>query len=293
MNPGLSVIVIFHNMRREAARTLFSLSPRYQRSTRSEEYEVIASDNGSTEPLEAAEVSRWATNVRYVFHPTSSVSPAEAVNLGVDLASREHVGICIDGARLLSRGLLRYARLALQTFPAPFVCTRAWHLGPEPQNVSMAKGYDQAAEDALLDSVNWMEDGYQLFSISSLAPSSGQNWFAPLVESNFFVMTRRAFRSLGGLDTRFESPGGGLVNLDFFARACAVPDLSPVFLLREGTFHQFHGGVATNVPLDEHPFPRFHVEYRRLLGMEYRPPVVDAHYFGHMPAAARRFLVSS
>lgn len=291
MSLQLSVVVIFHDMRREAPRTLFSLSPRYQRSIRSDDYEVIAIDNGSRAPLLAADVERWSGNFRYVFHPTSAVSPAAAVNLGVELARGEHVAICIDGARLLSPGVLSYGWRALQQFRTPFVCTRAWHLGPDRQNVSMTHGYDQASEDALLESVNWRDDGYELFTISSMAFSSGDCWFAPLIESNCFIMARRAFQSLGGLDTRFASPGGGLVNHDFFARACAS-DLKPVILLGEGTFHQFHGGVATNVPLDQHPFRRFHDEYRRVRGEEYRSPGIQPLYFGHMPAAASRFLAS-
>jgi hypothetical protein len=293
MRPRLSVVVIFHNMRREAARTLFSLSPPYQRRIRPHEYEVIAIDNGSSAPVEAGEVERWSGNLRYVYHPTSAVSPAAAVNLGVELARGEHVAVCIDGARLLSPGLLRYALMALVMFRAPFICTRAWHLGPELQNVSMTRGYNQASEDALLESVNWRDDGYELFTISSLASSSGDGWFAPLSESNCFVIDKRAFQALGGLDTRFESPGGGLVNHDFFQRACACPSLTPVLLLGEGTFHQFHGGIATNTTLDKHPFRDFQDEYRRVRGMEYRSPTFRPRYFGHMPPAACRFLASN
>jgi hypothetical protein len=48
----LSVIVIFYNMRREAARTLLSLSTQYQQNLTADDYEVIAIDNGSTEPLD-------------------------------------------------------------------------------------------------------------------------------------------------------------------------------------------------------------------------------------------------
>jgi glycosyltransferase involved in cell wall biosynthesis len=291
MPPRLSVVVIFHNMRREAARTLFSLSPPYQRCIQPDEYEVIAIDNGSSAPLEAGEVERWSANFRYLYHPTSAVSPAAAVNLGVELARGEHVAVCIDGARMLSPGLLRYALLALQTFRTPFICTRAWHLGHELQNVSMTRGYDQASEDALLQSVNWRDDGYELFTISSIAWSSGDGWFGPLAESNCFVIDKGTFQSLGGMDTRFVSPGGGLVNHDFFARACADPGLTPVILLGEGTFHQFHGGIATNAPLGSHRFEDFREEYHQLRGMEYQVPIFQPLYFGHMPPAACRFLV--
>lgn len=48
---NLSVIAIFHNMRREASRTLRTLAQPYQLDVDTSEYEVIVVDNGSTEPL--------------------------------------------------------------------------------------------------------------------------------------------------------------------------------------------------------------------------------------------------
>lgn len=43
--PLLSVVVITHNMRREAERTLLSLSTAYQKGVEASEYEVIVIDN--------------------------------------------------------------------------------------------------------------------------------------------------------------------------------------------------------------------------------------------------------
>ena len=44
--PGLSVIVVFRDMVREAPRTLFTLSEAYQRGVDPSAYEVIAVDAG-------------------------------------------------------------------------------------------------------------------------------------------------------------------------------------------------------------------------------------------------------
>lgn len=63
----LSVVVVVYNMRRAAARTLFSLSPRYQQAIRSEEYELIVVENGSTRPLDPEMVRELGENVRYFF----------------------------------------------------------------------------------------------------------------------------------------------------------------------------------------------------------------------------------
>ncbi|MDQ3545531.1 MAG: glycosyltransferase family 2 protein [Verrucomicrobiota bacterium] len=290
MNPKLSVIVIVHDMRREAPRTLFSLSPGYQRGDAVEDYEVLVIENGSSAPLQPDEVERIAPNFRYHRHETNSSSPVEAVNLGVAMARGECVAVCVDGARILSPGMMRYMLAAFRAFPNPFVYTLGWHLGEEVQNLSIKTGYDEAAEDRLLESVDWRANGYALFSISALALSCREGWFSPVAESNCFALRKSEFVRLGGFHPAFQAPGGGLVNLDFFALACAAPELTPVLLLGEGTFHQFHGGVATNVSMAEHPWEKFHEEYMRLRGKPYAPPEFSPEYLGRLSLEARRFL---
>ncbi|MBA2434806.1 MAG: glycosyltransferase [Chthoniobacterales bacterium] len=292
MKPQLSVIVIVHDMRREAPRTLFSLSPGYQQGVAAEDYEVVVIENGSTDPLPAKEVERIAPSFRYHRHETSSSSPVDAVNLGVEMARGECVAVCVDGARILTPGILQHMLAAFRAFPNPFVYTLGWHLGEEVQNLSIKSGYDQAAEDRLLDSVDWRANGYALFSVAALALSCREGWFSALAESNCFALCKSEFVRLGGFDPHFQAPGGGLVNLDFFALACAAPELTPVLLLGEGTFHQFHGGVATNVAMAEHPWEKFHQEYVRLRGKTYAPPSFSPEYLGRLSPEARRFLPS-
>ncbi|HAU37823.1 MAG TPA: hypothetical protein DCX07_08915 [Phycisphaerales bacterium] len=52
--PTLSIVVTVYNMRREAPRTLRSLTPEYQ-GVDAETYEVIVVENGSSEPYETVE----------------------------------------------------------------------------------------------------------------------------------------------------------------------------------------------------------------------------------------------
>ena len=66
-----------------------------------------------------------------------------------------------------------------------------------------------------------------------------------------------------------------------------------MILLGEGTFHQFHGGVATNVPLAEHPGLRFQDEYVAIRGREFAPPASAAVYLGGLPPQALPFLATS
>jgi hypothetical protein len=267
--PALSVVAVFHEMRREAARTLVTLGVPYQRGIASSDFEVIAVDNGSRAPLRPGDIPAGAGNVRLVQEPAGNPSPCAAINRAVAAAQGEYVMVCIDGARMLSPGVLREALAALRAHARPFVYTLGMHLGPKAQNESMLEGYDQSAEDVLLAGVPWRDDGYRLFDVASLAYSSRDGYFGQLSESNCFALRREDFLALGGMDEAFASAGGGLVNLDFFNRAHALPGVRPVMLLGEATFHQFHGGVATNVPRAEHPWTRMAAEYEGIRGKPY------------------------
>jgi hypothetical protein len=279
--PRLSVIVVFHDMRREARRTLRTLAPSYQRNVLAGDYEILAVDNGSAAPLQPTDLDAAgdaAVVCRY--EPAGAPSPCAAINRAAAAARGDYVMVCIDGARMLSPGIVRLALDALQARARPFVYTLGMHLGPRPQNESMLEGYDQSVEDTLLEGIGWEEDGYRLFGVSSLAYSSGGGFFGTLSESNCFALRRDDFLALGGMDERFESPGGGLVNLDFFNRVHALPGVVPVMLLGEATFHQFHGGVATNVPRSEHPWPRMAAEYRSIRGRDFAAEAFRPDYAG-------------
>jgi len=289
-NFVLSIIVIVFNMRREAPRTLYSLSPSYQRGISSKDYEVIVIDNGSDEPLKEEEVEAYGPNFRYLYHDTRSPSPVEAVNLGVSLARSGTVMICLDGARILSPGLLFFARAATTACaPRPaFVATLAWHLGPEVQQTSVHQGYGKEHEDRLLSGIDWRENGYDLFTIATLAPSSDAGWFCTPAESSCFALPKTEYERLGGFDLRFQAAGGGLAALDFFKRALASDGLDYVMLLGEGTFHQIHGGASTNAPSSA--WEAFHDEYVAVRGEPYSRPDRAPLYFGSMPAQCLPFL---
>lgn len=289
--PKLTVVVIFFDMRREAPRTLWSLTPTYQLHVESDAYEVIAVDNGSIDKLDPVDVRSFGTNFRLVTLDSDSPSPAPAINHAAQLARGTRLLVLIDGARILSPGILHYATRAFEAFDNPFVYALSMHLGQRPQPEAMLDGYDQTVEDQLLATVEWQRDGYELFRIASLAPSAGGGYFSTNVaESNAVALTMGQFEKLGGYDERFRSRGGGLVNLDFFNRALADAAADPVLLLGEATFHQFHGGVATNVPRAQHPWEEFVAEYRQLAGRPYATPVRRPYYLGGMSDQCRRWL---
>jgi hypothetical protein len=288
----LSVIVVFHDMQREAVRTLHSLSRMGQTGIADLEYEVIAIDNGSSRPLQPAHFAAFQEDMAHINLQTDAVSPVDAVNLGARIAKGEYIAVIVDGARMASPGLISTSLLGTQLAAEPFVFALAWHLGPKIQNVSMLEGYDQAAEDALLESIAWPSDGYRLFDISTIASSSEKGFLTGVPpETSWFCMKRSTFLKMGGFYEGFTSPGGGLVNHDFRNRVLEIPGIVPVGVLGEGVFHQFHGGVATNVPLKDHPWENFDQEYRRLRGAAFTPVAgPEPLYVGSMNAAARRFI---
>ena len=276
----LSVIVIFFNMRREAQRTLYSLSREYQKDLGSLSYEVIAIDNGSSEPIDRNLVESFGANFRYVYFNANTPSPCSALNYGAHIAKGKWITLFIDGARIPSPGILHYAVLGSRLYENPFIYTLGMHIGQKPQNYLAEEDYSQRDEDALLASIDWQRDGYLLFDISSVALSSKEGYFSKLLESNCITISGATFQEIGGFDENFRSSGGGLVNLDFFNRINAADHINPVMLLGEATFHQFHGGTATNVPLRDHPWDKMAQEYLKIRGKPYQPYFRKPVYFG-------------
>jgi hypothetical protein len=280
--PAVSVVVVVFDMPREAPRTLHTLSAAYQAGIAADDYEVIVVENGSRRPLRDELLGALPGNVRYLPLSTTSPSPVGAIAHGVAHCRGDLLGIMIDGARMASPGLLARAVEAARLANDPVITSLGWHLGPDVQHRSQAAGYDQAAEDALLASVDWETDGYELFRIACLSESSAAGWFLPAAESNAIFLRRTTWEALGGFDARFDLAGGGFANLDFHRRACEHPAATPIVLLGEGTFHQLHGGVATN-RRDDGPLAAFAAQYEQLRGEPFRPPARPFRCYGIVP----------
>jgi len=282
----LSVVVNFYNNRREAMNTLHSLTRAYQRDAGAIEFEVIALDHGSSQPLEEADVRAFGPEFQYRFIETKSVSPAAAINAACREARGDHLLVIIDGAHILSPGIYALAQRAFAQFAAPFVASVSFHLGPKQQNESVVEGYNQQVEDGLLARSAWRDNGYRLYTIAGAFADPGMGWFGCAFEAGCFGISKDEYLALGGFDERFVAHGGGLVALDFFQRALAREHGDYVMLLGEGSFHQFHGGVASNATKAAHPWKEFHDEYVRIRGKPFARVPRRPFYFGTLPNEA-------
>ncbi|MGB6229683.1 MAG: glycosyltransferase [Litorimonas sp.] len=277
--PKLSVILISYNMAREVPRTLQSLSPPIQKGIAVEDYEIILVDNGSSQVFAERGYQAISPNIRTIRNdPQGSVSPVGAIERGMAAARGDLIGVLIDGARMASPGLLATALKAAELAEQPVVATIAFHLGPDEQMKSIHEGYNQEVEDALLRQSGWRQDAYRLFNISTLAGSSRLGWFHLPAETNALFMKRETWDAVGGFDPGFQTPGGGLCNLDVWKRACLHPGNEVILLFGEATFHQFHGGVATNAKVS--PYQTYQQEYTQLRGEPYTRPDVPFSIYG-------------
>jgi glycosyltransferase involved in cell wall biosynthesis len=265
-------------MNRELPRTLLSLSVPFQKGITSDEFEVILIDNGSKVPPTASDFSHLDIDLRVVSMDNPTKSPVPAINFGLKQVSGEIIGVYIDGARIASPRLIASARDAITYNQRAFVGSRGRYLGNKFQRVAIVEGYNQQVEDEMLAQSGWESDGYKLFDISVFDESSGPTWFDPVAESNSLFMWRSLWNELGGYAEGFVTPGGGLVNLDTWKRACELPETVPTLLLGEATFHQVHGGVATNGSLDK--VQEFYTEYFSIYGEEFDVPMPAIRFVG-------------
>lgn len=292
VSPLLSLVVVVYDMPEQARRTLRSLAPGYQKNVSSGEYEIIVVENVSPRLLGRDAAEAVSPNVRYVLHEGASRSPGPAANLGVSLARGDRVGLLIDGARLLTPGVVELALMASRMTDRAVLSVPGYHLGERIQQEAADGGYDEAAEAALLERIAWPEDGYRLFEVACFSGSLREGFLVPFSESNCLCLAKRLFDELGGFDPAFASAGGGFVNLDLYERIVTRPDVTLFVTPGEGTFHQFHGGVSTGGVRGEERermMEAFVREYEAIRGRAYAVPGREALLLGAIPPAARRF----
>ena len=282
--PDLSVVMVVHNMCREAERSLCSLSPAFQEGLDGRSYEVIVVENGS-DPEHCVGpdlVEASGGQFRYIdMGGDATASPAPAMNRGLAESRGRAVALMIDGAHILTPRVLHYGLVGLEAYAPAVVATQAWYVGPGQQGDVMRMGYDQSIEDALFERIGWPGDGYRLFEIGHFA--GDRDWFDGLWESNCLFVPRTLLEQVGGFDEAFAMPGGGYTNLDLYERLASTPGAHVVTILGEGSFHQLHGGTTTNQadPLERRRRVRSYTDhYADLRGRPFMGPEKPIQFVG-------------
>ncbi len=240
-----SIIVNFYNMKREAERTLASLTRGYQLDIGDMPYEVLCIDNGSNPPLEKEWVESFGPEFRLIKPSVLLPSPCAAINEAARQAKGRYVAVMIDGAHVLTPGIFREAIAAFDADPDCVVAARHWFVGGDQRWLSSV-GYTREREDALFARIGWPADGYGLFEISAPLLESPNYWFGGLSESNCLFIPGHVYERIGGIDEAFSEPGAGFANLDLMRRAADAAS-AVICLVGEATMHQYHGGMTTNV----------------------------------------------
>ena len=289
----LSVVVVFYNMRREAARTLHSLSRVYQEGVDDISYEVIVVDNGSSpeQRLDEEFVAGFGPEFTLVDMGEAAPStPVTALNEGIRRSRGRNVALMIDGAHVLTPGVIRFGLAGLDAYAPAIVATQQWYMGPGQQGDTMDDGYDQVYEDRLFEAISWPDEGYRLFEISHFI--GDRDWLDGMWESNCIFVARSQLEQVGGFEEGFSMAGGGYANLELYERLGSSPDVTVATILGEASFHQVHGGTTTNQIDPEQRRSRvfgYSQHYAEMRGRAFRGPGKPIHYIGrfHAPLAKR------
>jgi len=246
--PALSILVVVYDMRQQAMNTLHSLSAAYQSGVDESDYEVLVLENNSGSNLDPDELASLGQNFHYYLRREPGVSPAPAINEGLARCNGSHVGLLIDGARMLSPGVLSKARQALK-LPGAIVATPGYYLSEQGRS-EHGSGEVEASvvlqtETSLLDKSNWREDGYRLFQQACFSNGNRHGYLDPWMECNALFCAKTLLDKVGGADERFDLSGGGALNLHLYRQLATSEGTQLVILPGEGNFHQFHGGTST------------------------------------------------
>lgn len=296
ITPRVSIILVVYDMPAQARNTLLSLTPDYQVGTRPGDYEVIIVENESPRLMEPAFLESLPEHFSYYLRTETDPTPVHAINFGASRARGENICIMVDGARMLTPGLVRNIIRGHNIDDNVVVTVPSYHLGFQIQQEAVKSGYGVDTERGLLRSIDWPADGYRLFEISCLSRSCEPGFFLPNSESNCISMPRAIWDELGGCDSRFNMCGGGFANLDLYKRACERPDVQHVVLPGEGSFHQYHGGVTTGGKRGKDRDALMVAiidQYRQMRGQDYSSPRTNPIYLGEIPVQAQRFLQHS
>jgi glycosyltransferase involved in cell wall biosynthesis len=292
--PKLSIVVVAYRMARQAANTLYSLSARFQRNVDEDDYEVLLIENDSDDELGREAALAQGKNIRYFYRKEPGASPVPALNFGFSQARAPFVGFIIDGARMVTPGVVEHTLLARRLCDWPLVVVPGYHLGEKEHHLNQTAGHDEQSEQRLLDRIDWKENGYELFSISCFSGANPRGFLTQFLETNCFFCRRESFEKIGRADSRFTLAGGGSVNIYLYHALACLPESKLIVLAGEGSFHQFHGGVTASELADREAELASHREnLAEVFGGPFKGMHREPLVLGALPGPAQPFLETS
>jgi hypothetical protein len=270
--PDLSVVAVVPDIER-AQRTLHALSAAYQSHLTVGDYEVIILHEGSSAPHARQTLEGVPSNFRLI-RADRMPSPAKAINRGLAEARGEVIGVIIDGACIVTPGLLHLARRGARMFERAVVAAPDGGLGVDA-NPAPARdaGRDERREQALLASIDWPSDGYRLFEIASFDGCVVNGWPQLDGGANSLFMPRAMWKALGGVDEGLDAGGGGFLARDTLRRAVELSDAQLIVLLGEATVTRL-GGSAPTVAAREANLAEGAAQYEAIRKRRWGPPTL-------------------
>ncbi|MEM1087756.1 MAG: class I SAM-dependent methyltransferase [Pseudomonadota bacterium] len=264
---GISFIIAYYDIPDQIERTLMTCSPEYQ-DIPAEKIDVIIADNGSNIPLPDDLQERFPF-VSKILRTEGKPSPVFALNAAISEARFESVALMIDGAHMLSPGIVGLTEQIYEAFERPVINIPQYLLGRFSQGL-------RSQEDAFkhetrrLNHLNWPENGYALFDFCVRPGESPFKDYYSTPESNCLITTKSVIEDCGGFDERFTEPGAGFANLELFFRLTHHPENTYVLFPGEGSFHQNHDGaiVGKSPTTRDKTLNEFRSKYKEIIGHE-------------------------
>ena len=293
--PELSIIVIAHNMRRQASNTVQSLSIQCQKNVSESDYEIIVVENESSNNLDEKQLKAYGGNIHYYSRKEPGKSPVHAINFALSVAKGSLIGLLIDGARMVTSRVVEYALMALRAKSNSLIAIPGYFIGPCEHHYADDYNYSEDQEIKLLESIQWQKNPYRLFNICTISAANPRGAFIPFLECNCFFTSMKNFKSIGGADEKFLLPGGGALNLHTYRKIALLPDCTHYFIAQgEGSFHQLHGGVTTSTKKDRDALLKeFSMQLNSTWGEKFRSLHREPILLGAIPSQAQRFLAYS
>ena len=240
----ISVLIFCNDIQEAIINTLHSLRHEYQNFDPNL-YEVLILENPSQNNLSANQIHDLPSNFFYNLN-THKKSLTESLNQLSNQANGNYLLIIPDGAKILSKGVLKYCHQAIKISSKCIVAFHSYNIGVYQDDMEKNEvlHLKKIEKEFLKETFPKFADN--LLNNASWADSSSAGSFFQMSESNCLFLTKQLWNKIDGFDERLDSIDERIVNLDLYNRVLENKDHKLFFVLGEGTFHQFNSKESKN-----------------------------------------------